>query len=50
MALKCIVLENNPDKEVRHAAVLEAVRKYFGNNHGRGHESYYDGHRKDCRC
>ncbi len=32
MALKCIVLENNPDKEVRHAAVLEAVRKYFGSD------------------
>jgi len=32
MALKCIVLANNPDKEARHAAVLEAVRKYFGND------------------
>ena len=32
MALKCIVLENNPDKEVRHAAVLEAVRKYLGSD------------------
>jgi phosphopantetheinyl transferase len=32
MALKCIVLENNPDKEVRHAAVQEAVQKYLGND------------------
>ena len=32
MALKCIVLENNPDREVRHAAVLEAVRKYLGSD------------------
>ena len=32
MALKCIVLENNPHKEVRHAAVLEAVREYLGSD------------------
>ena len=32
MALKCIVLENNSDKEVRHAAVQEAVQKYLGND------------------
>ena len=32
MALKCIVLENNSDKEVRHAAVEEAVKKYLDND------------------
>lgn len=32
MALKCIILENNPDQAVRHAAVLEAVRKYLGSD------------------
>ena len=29
MALKCIILENNPDREVRHAAVEQAVRDYL---------------------
>ena len=29
MALKCIILENNPDREVRHAAVEQAVREYL---------------------
>lgn len=32
MALKCIILENNPDQAVRHAAVLEAVRGYLGSD------------------
>lgn len=29
MGLKCIILENNPDQEVRHAAVEKAVRDYL---------------------
>jgi len=29
MSLKCIVLDNHPDKETRHAAVEEAVRNYL---------------------
>lgn len=31
MALKCIVLDNNPDRELRHAAVQDAVRAYLKN-------------------
>ncbi len=32
MALKCIVLENDPDRETRHAAVQAAVRDYLKND------------------
>lgn len=32
MALKCIILQNNPDMEVRHAAVQDAVRKYLASD------------------
>ena len=32
MALNCIILENNPDIEVRHAAVQDAVRKYLASD------------------
>lgn len=32
MALKCIILKNNPDMEARHEAVQNAVRKYLASD------------------